>query len=175
MQYFKLVFAFKQLKKVSKQWLGVLAFWLKSLRGTFNLLWSSFSLMLMPHILSTWDHRRGDRRLLSCLLQWLCPVCSFSRTTTKRFMAHRTEETICFLWAWLIHCSLFWKQGKIFLLVISIFCVYGQTGIVQISGVFFFYSLPKQMLTLDESTQNESSSEGLQRVVVYYFYYLNKG
>ncbi len=30
------------------------------------------------------------------------------------------------------------------------FCVYVRAGIVQISGVFFFHSLPKQMLALDK-------------------------
>ncbi len=41
-----------------------------------------------------------------------------------------------------------WKQKVIFLRIISIFCVYDWTGIVQISG-WFLHSLPKQTLALD--------------------------
>ncbi len=42
------------------------------------------------HLTNTdkWDHRRGWWRLLSCLLQCLCPICSVSRDPTKHFV-HR--------------------------------------------------------------------------------------
>ncbi len=43
------------------------------------------------------DPWRGDWRLLSCLLQFPCPVHSVSRNATKHSAAHRSEETICCL------------------------------------------------------------------------------
>ncbi len=58
--------------------------------------------------ISNWDHRWGHWRKLSCLLQRLCPILSIIGNTTKRFTAHRPEETICCLRARSIRCSLFY-------------------------------------------------------------------
>ncbi len=68
----------------------------KSLQGTFNGLWSRLS------------HRLPGGRLLSCPLQCLCVARSVSRTVTKRFTAHRPEETICCLRARSICCCHFY-------------------------------------------------------------------
>ncbi len=82
---------------------------LKSLRRTFNWLWNSLNLKLMHHSLHhKWDYQWGDWRFKSCHSQRLWPVRSVSRNSTKRFTAHRPEETICCSRAWAIHCSHFY-------------------------------------------------------------------
>ncbi len=78
----------------------------------------------MPHILS-----------FTCL----CAVCSVSGNPMKHFTAHRLKRrfhvhehdrsTVLFF----TFCG--GKQEDIFIKIISIFCVYGGTSIVQISGL----------------------------------------
>ncbi len=78
--------------------------------------------------ISKWDLWRGDCRLLSCLLQCLWLPCSVSRNATKCFTAHRQEETICCLCAWLIRCSFFYfsrlEAGGYFLDNFDILCLW---------------------------------------------------
>ncbi len=79
------------------------------------------------------------------------------------------------LFSFFIICS--WKQEDMFLYIVSIFCVYSQTGFVQVSRVFLSLSCKTNTCAgwdlydskqyrcrpsaLPQSTQNESSSEGL--------------
>ncbi len=62
-----------------------------------------------------------------------------SGNTTKCFMTHRPEETICCSLARSTRCSLLticgWKQQDVSFQIISLFCVHGRTGTVPISGV----------------------------------------
>ncbi len=109
-----------------------------------------------------WDHWWGDWRLLFCLLQWLCPVRSVSGNDTKHFTARRLEETICFSRAWSIRSSLFhylWLEaGGYFLSMMSIFCVYGWTGIVQVSGVFLSFSFQTNAHTWQDLTRSRPAT-----------------
>ncbi len=91
-------------------------------------------------------------------------------------MAHRLEETICYL-SVLFFIIYDWKQEEIFLYIISIFFVNGQTGFVQISHVFILLSFKTNTCARQDlynreqyhfcphtelqSTQRGGSSEGL--------------
>ncbi len=84
------------------------------------------------------DHRQGDWRLVF--------YNAFPRSTQsaemlrntlqhtnqmRRFVVYKLERSaVLFFYI----CG--WKQEDVFLLTISIFCVYVRTGIVQTSGVF---------------------------------------
>ncbi len=71
----------------------------KSLWGTFNWLWSGLNLIPMPHILHQQMRplARGLEITILSFYNAVDPVRSVSGNTTKRFTAHRPEETICYL------------------------------------------------------------------------------
>ncbi len=70
----------------------------------------------------------------------------------RRFIVHEHDRSAALF---LTVCG--WKQEDISLQIISISCVYGQTGFVQ-KMVCFFYCLPKQKLVLDKIFTTVSST-----------------
>ncbi len=88
--------------------------------------------------------RPSLRRLeITVLSLCLCLVHSDSGNAVKCFTAHRPEETICCLHAQSICCSLFyhlWLEAGGDFFINFRCCVYGQTGLVQISVVFLSLS-----------------------------------
>ncbi len=110
----------------------------------------------MPHIFPTSANEATDGKIKDFhpVFHNDFAVSSVSRNTTKRFTAHRPEETICCLRARLICCSLLYHLG------------------LEAGGYFmcFFYSLPHARQDLYDSklycfclhsplqsTQNQSS------------------
>ncbi len=115
----------------------------QSLRDTFNWLRSSLNLILMLHILPTSANETINRETGDNYPVFKKALPGpFSQQ--KCFTAHRPEETICVYkhdWSSVLFFTLYgWKQKDIFLQIISVFCVYGHTGIVQTSGVFLSLS-----------------------------------
>ncbi len=120
---------------------------IKSLQGTFNLLWSGLNLLLCDSFKFTSANETIGEKIGN-----YCPVFARSaqsaKNPTKNFMAHRPEETICCLQAWSIHCSLsysLWLEagGEFSLDNFNILCLFHKIlDFVQVSGVFcVFHSL----------------------------------
>ncbi len=115
---------------------------IKSLQETFNWLWSSLNVILMPHMLPTSRSEEiGDYcPVLYNAFPWSAQSAEKIQNTLqlterkRQFVVHEGDRSCSLYFLWL-------EAGGKF----SIFCVYGQICTVHISSVFLsLYSKTKQ-------------------------------
>ncbi len=110
---------------------------LKTLKETFNCLRNSLTVVLMPNILPTLANKTigkeiGDHYPIFYNISAQSAETRYGTQSGTDYPM--LPSLIDPLFSFLTICG--WKQEDIFLQIILVFCVYGQTGIVQIRAEF---------------------------------------
>ncbi len=122
----------------------------------------------MPHILPTSANETIGEKIgdYNTVFYRVFALSAQSAETLRNALRHTDQKRWFAVYKHDRSAALFFticgrKQDDIFEYIISIFCVYGWTGTVQISGVFLSKQYRFCPHVLLQSTQNWSSSEGL--------------